>query len=239
MQTYESPGAPVERDAAKMAGGRNGSLRVACFSTFVADKSQQTERHADVRNFLLALRGERVGGESRVPVGDDERVLVSSNSNDSIDWFGEMVAHYLEASGILPPFAIIPVPTPQTTLESSAGPWTSLLAISIASNGITDAEILDVLRWKVPIAAGKEHLPNVSELFVNLAVTRRLDSALPVILVDHLFTTSAKMRACAARLQTYGVEVLMGLCAGRTAAKASHDPFTVVTGNLPPYEPGH
>ena len=33
--------------------------------------------------------------------------------------------------------------------------------------------------------------------------------------------------------------VLFALCAGRTAAKAEHDPFTIVTGRLPEFAPGH
>ena len=53
------------------------SLPVVCFSTYVAEPSQQAVRHRDVRNFLLALRGERVSGTSAVPVGNDERSLTS------------------------------------------------------------------------------------------------------------------------------------------------------------------
>jgi predicted amidophosphoribosyltransferase len=79
----------------------------------------------------------------------------------------------------------------------------------------------------------------VSELYENLAVLRPLPQGSPVILVDYLFTGSATLRACAARLRRNGARVLLCLCAGRTATKAGHDPFTVVTGGLHPYEPGH
>ena len=80
------------------------SLPVVCFSTYVAGPSQQAVRHRDVRNFLLALRGERVSGTSAVPVGNDERSLTTKNANDSIDWFGEMVVQYLDSHQVLPPF---------------------------------------------------------------------------------------------------------------------------------------
>jgi predicted amidophosphoribosyltransferase len=187
----------------------------------------------------LALRGEQIEGESKIPVGAEERTLTQLNANDSIDWFGEMVTEYLESCRIRPPFSLVPVPTSKTTLESSAGPWTSLLAISIASNGPGDVSILDVLRWKEPLEAPSQRGQTVSELYENLALLQPLPEGIPVILVDYLFTGSSTVRACAARLQRHGARVLLCLCAGRTATKSAHDPFTVVTGGVHRYEAGH
>jgi len=236
MQTFESPlpakGAVASRPSVN-------PLHVVCFSTYVAESTEQTNRHRDVRNFLLALRGEQIVGESKIPVGAEERTLTNENANDSIDWFGEMVTSYVETCHIQPPFSMVPVPTSKTTLESSAGPWTSLLAISIASNGLDGVSILDVLRWKQPLEPPSQRDQTVSELYENLAILQRLPERSPVILVDYLFTSSATLRACAARLRHHGADVLLGLCAGRTATKSSHDPFTVVTGGLHRYEPGH
>ena len=236
MQTSNSPRA-VRAEPGKQSRSHH-PLRVVCFSTYVGDRSQQTKRHRDVRNFLLALRGERVEGESKVPVGQEERALASHNTNDSIDWFGEMATKYLANCGIRPPFGLVPVPTPKTTLASSAGPWTSLLAISIASHGLEDS-VVDVLRWKEPLSRPKERSQTVSELYENLAVIGPVPSGSPIILVDYLFSRSSTLRACAAQLSSHGAEVLLGLCAGRTTSKASHDPFAVVTGQLDRYHPGH
>ncbi len=233
MQTYQT--APATRSSKKSP--ESTSLPVACFSTYVAEPSQQAARHRDVRNFLLALSGEQVSGTSSIPVGHDERTLTTMNANDSIDWFGEMVVQYLDSSQILPPFGLVPVPTPQTTLASSAGPWTSLLAISIASNGLEDASVLDLLRWQEPIPEQRCH--TVAELYENLAVIRPFPTDRAIVLVDYLFTTSTMLRACAARLKRHGANVVLGLCAGRTAKEASYDPFTVVKGALERYVPGH
>jgi hypothetical protein len=95
---------------------------VVCFSTYVSDPVRQEPRHRDVRNFLLALRGERIEAESKIPVGSEERSLSATNANDSIDWFGEMVAQYLTDNDLPRRVALVPVPTSRTTLESSAGP---------------------------------------------------------------------------------------------------------------------
>lgn len=236
MQTFESP---------QLAKGAQKSrpistpLQVVCFTTYVAERAHQTSRHRDVRNFLLALRGEKIEGESRIPVGSEERTLTRGNANDSIDWFGEMVADYLTPSPIQPPFELVPVPTSKTTLESSAGPWTSLLAISIASNGVDDVSIRDVLRWRKPLSAPSQRSQSVSELYENLAVVKPVPDGTPVVLVDYLFTGSATLRACAAKLQHQGARVLLALCAGRTATASTHDPFTIVTGKLQRFEPGH
>ncbi len=233
MQTYHSPVTAAERKA----GNGDSKLRVVCFSTYVNDRKNQSPRHRDARNFLLALRGEPVEGVSKVPVANEERTLDSGNSNDSIDWFGEMATAYLASIGVRPPFTIVPVPTPQTTLESSSGPWTSLLAISVASNILGDIQVMDVLRWKRPWVPGQTY--TAADLYENLAATSKINPDVPVVLVDHVFSTSARLQACAARLQQQGLRVLFALCAGRTATEAEHDPFMIVTGRLPELAPGH
>jgi predicted amidophosphoribosyltransferase len=188
---------------------------------------------------LLALRGESIQGEATIPVCSEDRVLTNRNANDSIDWFGEMVAEYLDSCHVQPPFSLVPVPTSKSTLESSAGPWTTLLAISIASSGLDDVSVEDVLRWKQPLDPPSQRQDTVAELYENLAVLKPLPPESPVVLVDYLFTGSATLRACAARLRQQGAQVLFALCAGRTATQSSHDPFAVVTGAVHRYQPGH
>lgn len=214
-------------------------LQVVCFSTYVSDPVRQEPRHRDVRNFLLALRGERVDGESSIPVAGEERSLSSANTNDSIDWFGEMVARYLIDNGLPRRAALIPVPTSRTTLDSSASPWTSLLAISIASNGLEESDVVDTLRWRKPLPAPGQGSSSAAELFENLAVTRRLEPGVPVVLVDYLYTSSPTLRACAGRLREQGVQVPLAVCAGRTTEHAVHGAFTVVVGEISIFEPGH
>jgi hypothetical protein len=227
------------RRAAAPADTTGRPLQVVCFSTYVSDPTRQEPRHRDVRNFLLALRGERIECESRVPVSGEERSLTGANANDSIDWFGEMVAGYITANGFPRRVALVPVPTSRTTLESSAGPWTSLLAISIASNGVEDADIVDALRWKKPLPPPGQRSSTAAELFENLALTRKLDPSLPVVLVDYLYTSSATLRACAGRLREQGVEVPLAVCAGRTTDQGTHGAFAAVVGEISAFEPGH
>jgi hypothetical protein len=230
------------RDAARTANNHRPSpapLKVVCFSTYVSDPERQTPRHRDVRNFLLALRGERFEGVSKIPVHSEERELAAMNANDSIDWFGEMVVDYLLANGVATPFALVPVPTSKATLDSSAGPWTSLLAISIASNGLDDVEVVDALRWRKALDPPSQRSDSVNELYENLAATRRLDPDVPAVLVDYLYTASDTIRACAARLGDQGISVPLALCAGRTTGNADHGAFTVVVGDVAPFEPGH
>jgi len=236
MHTHKSE--QVARTVSATARG-GGLLQVVCFSTYVSDPVRQEPRHRDVRNFLLALRGERIESESKVPVGSDERPLSTTNANDSIDWFGEMVAGYLADNDFPRRVALVPVPTSRTTLESSAGPWTSLLAISIASNGLEEADIVDALRWRNPLPPPGQRSSTAAELFENLAVTRKLDADVPVVLVDHLYTSSATLRACAGRLREQGLQVPLAVCAGRTTDQAVHGAFTVVVGEISVFEPGH
>jgi hypothetical protein len=221
------------------SGSNRSPLRVVCFSTYVSDPSRQAPQHRDVRNFLLALRGERIEAISRVPVLSTERELTAANANDSIDWFGEMVAHFLRQNQTRPPFRLMPVPTSRATLDSSAGPWTSLLAISIVSSGIEDAEVIDALRWKKALPPPSQRSTSAAELYENLAVTKKLDPDVPVLLVDYLYAGSATLRACAARLGDQRIRVPLALCAGRTTDQADQGAFAVVTGDIAAFEPGH
>jgi hypothetical protein len=236
MDIQESKG--ISR-AAPSGSSNRAPLRVVCFSTYLSDPSRQTPQHRDVRNFLLALRGERIEAVSTVPVLSTERELTGANANDSIDWFGEMVVHFLRQNQIHLPFCLMPVPTSKATLDSSAGPWTSLLAISIVSNGFEEAEVLDALRWKKPLPPPSQRSTSAAELYENLAVTKKLDPNVPVLLVDYLYAGSATLRACAARLADQGIGVPLALCAGRTADQADHGAFAVVTGDIAAFEPGH
>jgi len=169
-------------------------LQVVCFSTYVSDPLRQEPRHREVRNFLLALRGERIEAESKIPAGGEERPLSATNANDSIDWFGEMVARYMAENDLPRRVALVPVPTSRTTLESSAGLWTSLLAISIASNGLEEADIVDTLLWRKPLLPPGQRSSTAAELFENLAVTRKLDPGVPVVLVDFILSVRFSRR---------------------------------------------
>lgn len=234
MRIHES--VPRGRFAHSSAAG--GPMRVVCFSTYVPNKAMQTPRHRDVRNFLLALRGEKLHGSSPIPVGSEERFLTRANADDSIDWFGEMVASYLASSSEKSPLALVPVPTLRSTVESTGAPWTMLLAISIASHGV-EAEVVDALRWKKPMTPPSLRPASCSELYENLAVIRWLDPTVPVILVDYIFMSSATIRACARRLSDHSGKVTMAVAAGRTADRADHDAFSVVVGELSEFLPGH
>ena len=78
-----------------------------------------------------------------------------------------------------------------------------------------------------------------AELFENLAVTRKLDPEVPVVLVDYLYTSSATLRACAGRLREQGVSVPLTVCAGRTTDQAVHGAFSVVVGEISAFGPGN
>src|SRR3972149_4708239 len=70
MHTQKSEQAAM---AVSVTATGGGPLQVVCFSTYVSDPVRQEPRHRDARNFLLALRGERIEAESKIPVGGEGR----------------------------------------------------------------------------------------------------------------------------------------------------------------------
>lgn len=162
------------------------------------------------------------------------RALDNSNRNDTIDWLGEIVAEHFRQHSINPPFCLVPVPNPKATLSASSGPWTALLAFSIADHFPGDVSVMDVFRWKKewsytgPDAASWDGV----RLYENLALTQKVEWNEPVILVDYVFASGAPLQACAATLRERGARVELAICAGRTVSESQHDPFMVVGGQL-------
>jgi hypothetical protein len=208
-------------------------LKVICFFTSLQSPRPGTP-HADAQSFLLALKGEPISTPASIPVAGQVRSLSNSNRNDTIDWLGEIVADHFRQHRISPPFGLVPVPNPKATLSASSGPWTALLAYSIADHFTGEVEVMDLFRWKKewsysgPDAASWDG----ARLYENLAITQKVDWSEPVILVDYVFATGAPLQACAAMLRERGARVDLAICAGRTVTEASHNPFTVVGGQL-------
>jgi hypothetical protein len=216
----------------------SNALKIVWFSTSVGKSANRSPDETAAYSFLAALKGGRVEGESIVPVGGKRRVLNKSNSDDAIDWFGEMAAGYLDRQSITPPLFLIPLPGPETTLESSRPPWTSLLAMAIASKVEQDVAVLDLLRWKKkPPESGLRQPMGPEQLFDNLAVTRRIEREGSAILVGYLARGAAPLQACAAALKANGTEVVLAAFAGRIVSRPPKEPFAVMKVQVPDFAP--
>ena len=210
-------------------------LRVMCFCTEATEAFGPSSRQRDAAAFLRALKGEELACRARVPVLGQERELDQSNRNDTIDWFGEMVTEQFRRHSIAPPFTLVPVPGRKITLDSSAGPWTALLAISIVPHFSNGVEVRDVLRWREewPPESDPLQSKDPGELYQNLSLIGEQTWEEPVILVDYVLTTGALLRACASVLRADGARVVLALCAGRRVRSSTLDAFRVVGGELP------
>jgi len=209
-------------------------LKVICFFTSPSHRPEPGTPHADAHSFLLALRGEPITTPASVPVAGQMRALDNSNRNDTIDWLGEIVAEHFRQHSITPPFCLVPVPNPKATLSASSGPWTALLAFSIADHFAGEVNVMDVFRWKQEWSyTGPEASSwDAARLYENLSLTQKVEWSEPVILVDYVFSTGAPLQACAAMLRERGAQVDLAVCAGRMVREAQSNPFTVVGGQL-------
>ncbi len=176
---------------------------------------------------MTSLEGRKIQGTAFVPVEGERRQLDNSNLNDAIDWFGEMVGAYLRRHGIRPPLGLVPIPDPGITLESSTGPWTSLLCMSIATKLEGDVETYDILRWKKSPSQGRLNMAKQepAELYSNLSVIGRVEWTRPAILVGYLTTGTGVVQACAARLRGQGALVVQTVFAGRIVKQSVTNPF--------------
>lgn len=208
------------------------SIKVICLCT-VGNGNGGVDSAAQA--FLDALRGEDVRASHDIPVAESSRELSQANRHDSIDWFGEIVSHQFRRLPISPPFSLIPVPTFNATIESSAGSWTGVLAFSVAAH-FEDATVQDVLRWKEDWSEEPAGRHRAEEMYENLVIAGRFLHRDPVILVDHVLTDGRVLRASAARLRRAGARVTLAVCAGRRVRQVVSEPFTAVGGELPDIE---
>jgi hypothetical protein len=214
-------------------------MKVVWFSTASGQPSDPGSKGSSAHAFLAALKGGRVNGECLIPVGSNQRILSKSNLDDAIDWFGEMVAGYLQRQSIAPPLFLVPIPNSEITLESSRPPWTSLLAMAIASKLESDVAVLDLLRWRkrLPEPAPQTPPRDVGKLYANLAVTRKIERPGSAVLVDYLAHSVSSIQVCAAALKANGLSVVLATFAGRIAELPPKDPFAVMRTEVPDFTP--
>jgi hypothetical protein len=210
-------------------------LNVVWFCTGASPPSSQTPGDLDVHRYLMALKGRPFEGEAYVPVAGERRRLDRSNKDDATDWFGEMVAAYLRRQAIRPPICFVPIPAPNITLESSTGPWTSILTMSIVTKLEGDVETIDVLRWKKKVEDNSPQ--DTAALFDNMTLIRKVDWNAPVILVGYLISGAGILQAAAAHLRESGAQVIHALYAGRIVRQPPKEPFTVMRAEIADFTP--
>jgi hypothetical protein len=214
-------------------------LQIVWFCSAVDNPEGDRSEDLDAYRFLTSLKGRKIQGSAFVPVEGQRRQLDNSNLDDAIDWFGEMVAAYLRRHDIRPPLGLVPIPDPGITLESSTGPWTSLLCMSIATKLEGDVETFDILRWKKGSPQGGLSLAKQkpSELYRNLSLIRKVEWTKPAILVGYLTTGAGVVQACAARLRGQGALVVQTVFAGRIVKQSSLKPFLPMKTEVADFHP--
>jgi hypothetical protein len=180
-------------------------------------------------SFVKAIKPKPFGGYHRIPVCSKSHKLTMENSDDAIQWFGEMAAEYMQDK--FSRSVLVPIPNSPCTVKSKVIPRTRILAESIASR-VDRVTVWDGLRWKremTPSSKGGTRDPH--ELFKNLVVTDELPDR-KLILIDDVRTKGAHLIAAKARLVEKGGDCRFAICAGRTVLTQETNPFAVVEEQL-------
>lgn len=213
-------------------------LEVICFCSYLVTNDHSVWRSQDhiATKFVKALKGEQLKGYAYVPVLGARQYLGNGNLDDSIEWFGDMVAHYMQENGLEPPFVLVPVPNSGNTRKSPK-PRTFKLAKAIAEK-IGNTEIADCLRWKEDLGSARKGggTRDAGILYRNLVVTEELDESLPHILIDDALASGGHLQACAAKLESEGATVAMAFCGGDTVHEPPPLAFDIFRRELDDYE---
>ena len=204
------------------------SLKVYCFCTYLTGIGERWRRKDyDAHDFIDALKGRQLKGYAQIPVSGRSKRLDNTKLDKAIDWFGVMVADYLEEEDIRNPSLLVPVPNSDSVVNAGS-PRTTGLARAIAKRLTSASQVADVLRFekKMPSANQQGGTRDPAELYKRLVVTGDISRS-PYILVDDVLTSGSHLKACAARLRRAGAEVSLAFCAGRTSSEQPNDPFAV------------
>jgi hypothetical protein len=207
------------------------SLRVVSFAAYLTTAAAPW-RNADycASAFVKAIKAWPFAGYHWIPVCGNPRRLTQENSDDAIQWFGEMTAAHFMGK-FRSEISLVPIPNSNCTIKNKTITRTKQLAESIAGrlNGIT---IWDGLRWKKPMTpSSKGGTRDPHELYENLVVTKGLPVN-RIIIVDDVRTTGAHLIAAKARLIEKDGNCNLAICAGRTALVPEHNPFATIDEEL-------
>jgi hypothetical protein len=207
------------------------SLKVVSFAAYLTTAAAPW-RNADycALMFVKAIKAWEFGGYHWIPVCGNPRRLTQENSDDAIQWFGEMAAAHF-AGKFRRQISLVPIPNSNCTVKTKTIPRTKQLAESIADrlNGVT---IWDGLRFKkLMTPSSKGGTRNPHELYENLVVTKDLPGN-RIIIVDDVRTTGAHLIAAKARLVEKGGNCDLAICAGRTILAQEPNPFATIEEEL-------
>jgi len=219
-------------------------LEVICLCTYLVTENYGLWRPQDhnASKFVKALKGETLNGYAYVPVLGVQRHLDNSNLDESIVWFGDLVASYMQQHGMNPPFVLVPVPnSSSTTKDSSSRPRTRKLARAIAAKIGQGTTVADCLRWKQNLGSARKGTGvatrDAATLYSNLAVIEKIDGSNPYILIDDAIASGGHLQACAAMLAKRGATVVSAFCGGRTVHEPPDSAFAPLREELADYIP--
>lgn len=200
-------------------------MDVVSFATYLTRGSYSNDDHNALK-FVKAVKGKTFGGYADVPVLGRSKRLNMSNSEDAVEWFGELAAAEIENVKLPGPLILVPVPNSSCTEKNGKEPRTALLAKAIAGK-LKNAKVWDGLRWtKEMTPTHKGGTRDPQKLYDNLVVIGTPPKG-TVVLVDDVYTKGGHMRAAVARLSDKKAPCSLAVCAGRTVLEAEKKPFAV------------
>jgi hypothetical protein len=211
------------------------AVTVVSFATYLT-RSPWSDGDRNALKFVKAIKGKPFKYTGYVPVLGKTQVLTASNSEDSINWFGELAASEITKLRKNAQLVLVPLPNSSCTVRNKKKPRTALLAEAIASN-LKNATVWDGLRWlteNTPTHQGGTRDPQ--KLYDNLAVTS-IPPKGTLILVDDVFTKGGHLQAAVARLAEKKAECKWAMSAGRTVLDSPANPFAIVTEEIGDFVP--
>jgi predicted amidophosphoribosyltransferase len=210
-------------------------MDVVSFATYLTRGSYSNEDHNALK-FVKAVKGKTFLGYADVPVSGQTKRLNPSNSEEAVEWFGELAAAEISKLKLPGPVILVPVPNSSCTEKNGKEPRTALLARAIAGK-LKNAAVWDGLRWtKEMTPTHKGGTRDPQKLYDNLAVANPLPKG-TLVLVDDVYTKGGHMQAAVARLSEKKAQCSLAVCAGRTVLEAEKKPFAVLKVELEKFTP--
>jgi hypothetical protein len=158
--------------------------------------------------------------------------LTNASADRAVGRFLECAAAGIDAlSHANPRPVLVPVPGPRRVV--GAPPSRSRILAQELSNR-TGCRVLDILRWRQPMSSCR---PPDPQIFSDNIITTGSPVRAECVLVADFLSSTAPLRAVAAKLRQFGSVAVLAVSAGRVAHPLPADPFAVVTERIDDFTP--
>lgn len=202
---------------------------LGAYATYPNERIEWRRADYDLNKLVKSLKGEHVKGFANLYDADKVlRYISNADRQPALDYFAAWAAkrlRLLDAGRV----ALVPVPCSRcTSYRDGSAPYD--MAITTRQRIGRQVKVVRLLRFeeaRTPSHKGGTRDAVVLERALKVLKDRPDMSGSRVVLLDDVMTTGSHIRACAAKLRSFDIEVDIAIVGARTVQSRHPTPFSI------------